>query len=113
MHNEKFYVYDISLLLSYSVLVRTDADRVVYRYRNTKHLPNDDKRPAKSAANLGSVPLVNKRSNIFNTRDLTGIRTSQRSLFKLFSDSEEDSCEDEELTDEIEEKCQLVLGYLD
>ncbi len=96
------------------LILRTDADRVVYRYRNTKRLPNGDKYPTKSAASLDSAPLVNKKSSTFNTRDLVGIRTSQRSLFKLFSDSEENSSEeDEELADEIESKCKLVLGYLD
>ena len=38
-------------------------------------------------------------------RDLTGIKNSQRSLFKLFSEDESD--------DETEDKCNLVLGYLD
>ena len=65
----------------------------VYKFPNRHHyrlLPN--KHLAKSAASLGSASLV------------------QQSLFKLFSDS--DSTDSEEAA-AIEQKCELVLGYLD
>ena len=67
----------------------------VYKFPSRHHyrlLPN--KHPAKSAASLGSASLV------------------QQSLFKLFSDSECTDSDSEEAA-AIEQKCELILGYLD